>query len=230
MSYEPAHIATAYFYRLLGKPKEFAGQFNEWLVLMRDAMGDAQITDPDEMRRFLRWIVLEQKFSRDYLAVAKDPMVSLRKNAAREVRVWRKDNPVIDPDPLWKTHKIINNEGKSEEKKHPHRKPQTRAERVEFLSHLVGAYNKTNWNFVPLLAQDSCLKCKGLGSYQIPGRPLPTSCSGCMRWIKPPDSYRKPQVQCKSCSAITTVRRSKKWEICECVFAEAVLPASDTTH
>ena len=167
--YNP-YYAAEYFFKLLGSPAEFADQTKEWTRLMREAMGSAQIADLSEMKRFLRWMAVEQKYSREYLSKAKDPMASLCKNAAREARMWRADNPLIDPDPLWESIKVVN-DGKTEEKKRPRRKPRTNDERAEFFPHLFKSFGKTNPNMIPWLAQDACEQCHGTGRYKVKTHP-----------------------------------------------------------
>jgi hypothetical protein len=163
--YSPEHRAVAYFFKLLGKPAEFEPKFKDWLLLMRDAMGEVQITDVGEMKRFLQWAVVDHAYSRKYLLVAKDPMVTLRKNVGQLVRRWRAENPAIDPDPLWKDVKIPGFDGdKPIVQKHVRRKPKTAAERRELL-----ALPLTRWginpNTVKWLAQDKCPKCGGKGHH-----------------------------------------------------------------
>lgn len=123
-------------------------------------MADAPFT-ADEVTQFITWAVVENKFSRDYLAVARDPMESLAKNLGTLLPRWKLTRPASAVDGLWE-RVVVHDGGKELEQTRLRRKPETKGERREVLA-MMATPGKSRSYFVPWLAQDKCQKCKGTG-------------------------------------------------------------------
>lgn len=169
--YEPAHLAVAHFFKLLGSPAEHEKDFEPWLKLMRECMGTTKM-HIDEMKQFIKWALAEDKFSREYITIAKNPMVTFHKNLNSLLKYWRVKNPPIDPDPLWKTVVIpaFDNGDKELVQQHLRRKPKTVEERKELL-YMREQPGKSKSYFNTWLAQDNCPLCQGKGWYKARKHP-----------------------------------------------------------
>jgi hypothetical protein len=155
------------FFRLMGQPVEHREDSAQWITVMRSIMAQYQL-DLETMKRFLHWAVQENDYSKKYLAIAGDPMETLRKNMPTLVKRFRATYVPVDPDPLWKEVKIPAMGGDPElVQKHPARKPKTVPERREFLAKLWTHPDKMNRGVAPWLAQDSCENCKGTGYFKV---------------------------------------------------------------
>src|SRR5271156_6673005 len=74
--------AAVNFFIMLGTPEEYNKPeiLENWVKLMREAMGYLEIKDLEEFKKFLNWALEINEYSAKYLREANDPARSLVKN------------------------------------------------------------------------------------------------------------------------------------------------------
>lgn len=153
----PELRAAIYLFKLLGRPKNLERRINtDWVASMRQCLVLSGLTI-DEMGAFLKWVVVDNQFSHDYMRIAADPMATFQKNLDGNLARWRAD--YVDPDPLTEKRKTVD----GDEMTLILRKPKSVGERKTLLKFLWSRSGKANPTVQQFLAQDLCPRCLGHG-------------------------------------------------------------------